>query len=93
YTLNINIEEKNIHYTRFITHVRFFVERFFADNMLEDKDNVLFEQISSLYPHAMDGAFKIKEYIKQVYEKTVPNEELTYLAVHIHRLISYNQLN
>lgn len=93
YTLNINIDEKNIHYTRFITHVRFFVERFFADNMLEEKDNVLFEQISSLYPHAMDGAFKIKEYFKQVYEKTVPNEELTYLAVHIHRLISYNQLN
>lgn len=92
YTLNINIDEKNIHYTRFITHVRFFVERFYANNMLEDESNVLFEQIASLYPQAMDGAFKIKEYIKQVYEKTIPNEELAYLAVHIHRLISYNQL-
>lgn len=92
YTLNINMDERNIHYTRFITHVKFFVERFYADKMLEDTDNILFEQIASLYPQAMNGAFKIKEYIKQVYEKTIPNEELAYLAVHIHRLISYNQL-
>ncbi|MCM3728956.1 PRD domain-containing protein [Neobacillus cucumis] len=92
YTLNININTENIHYTRFITHVKFFVERFYTDKMIDEKDNVLFEQIASLYPHAMDGAFKVKEYIKQVHEKTIPNAELAYLAVHIHRLISYNQL-
>ncbi|GGB48128.1 PRD domain-containing protein [Virgibacillus dakarensis] len=93
YTLNINMDKKNIHYSRFITHVKFFVERYFADNMLEEKDNILFEQIASLYPEAMNGAFKIKEYINQVHGKSIPNEELTYLAVHIHRLISHNQLN
>lgn len=92
YTLNISSDEKNIHYTRFITHIKFFVERIYADTMLEEEDSELFKQIASLYPQAMDGAFKIKEYIKQVYEKTIPNEELAYLAVHIHRLISYNQL-
>ncbi|MBT2696863.1 PRD domain-containing protein [Bacillus sp. ISL-40] len=92
YTLNINMDTENIHYTRFITHVKFFVERFYTDKMIEEKDNVLFEQIASLYPQAMDGAFKVKEYIKQVHGKTIPNDELAYLAVHIHRLISYNQL-
>lgn len=93
YTLNINMDKENIHYTRFITHVRFFVERYFNDTMLEDKDDILFEQIASLYPNAMDGAFKIKQYIKQVYGKYIPNDELTYLAVHIHRLFSHNKLN
>ncbi|MFD1171197.1 PRD domain-containing protein [Oceanobacillus picturae] len=93
YTLNINMDKENIHYTRFITHVRFFVERYFNDTMLEDKDDILFEQIASLYPNAMDGAFKIKQYIKQVYGKNIPNDELTYLAVHIHRLFSHNKLN
>ncbi|WP_112179784.1 MULTISPECIES: PRD domain-containing protein [Paraliobacillus] len=92
YTLSINMDKENIHYTRFITHVKFFVERYFADILL-DKDDVLFEQIANLYPDAMDGAFKIKDYINQVYGKSIPNDELTYLAVHIHRLISYNQLN
>ncbi|RKL64804.1 transcription antiterminator BglG [Salipaludibacillus neizhouensis] len=93
YTLNINIDNENIHYTRFITHVKFFVERFYSDKMLDDKDNALFEQLATLYPQAMDGAFKIKDYIKQVYGKSIPNEELAYLAVHIHRLINYNSLD
>ncbi|WP_080848167.1 PRD domain-containing protein [Cytobacillus gottheilii] len=92
YTFNINTNNENIHYTRFITHVKFFVERFYANKMIDDKDNVLFEQIATLYPEAMSGAFKIKEYIEQVNKKTIPNEELAYLAVHIHRLINYNEL-
>lgn len=92
YSFNINMDTENIHYTRFITHVKFFVERFYSDKMLDDKDNILFEQLASLYPQAMDGAFKIKEYIKQVNGKDIPNEELAYLAVHIHRLITYNEL-
>lgn len=33
------------------------------------------------------------EYIYQLYEKNIPNDELTYLAVHIHRLLSYDQLS
>jgi beta-glucoside operon transcriptional antiterminator len=92
YTLNINMDMENIHYTRFITHVKFFVERFYSDKMIDDKNDVLFKQMATLYPDAMDGAFKVKEYIKQVNEITIPNEELAYLALHIHRLISYNQL-
>lgn len=92
YTLGINIGEENIHYTRFITHVKFFVERFYDDKMLNDESDLLFEQMANLYPQAMDGAFKVREYIKQVNGKTIPNEELAYLAVHIHRLITYNQL-
>lgn len=92
YTFNISMDEENIHYTRFITHIKYFVERFYADKMLDDKDNVLFEQIANLYPNAMSGAFKIKEYIEQVNGKTIPNEELAYLAVHIHRLSNYNQI-
>lgn len=92
YSLHIDLDAENIHYTRFITHVKFFVERFYADQMLEAKDDLLFEQIATLYPQAMDGAFKIKDYVKQVHGKVITNDELTYLAVHIHRLMSYNEL-
>lgn len=76
-----------VHYSRFITHVKFFAERFFSDAMLKD-DDPLFEHLRVQYPQAMDGAFKIKEYIDQAYSKSVSNEELTYLAVHIHRLLN-----
>jgi len=80
-------------YLRFITHVKFFVERFFEDIMLEEKDNILFSQIANLYPQSMNVALKIKAYIAEVYGKTITNEELTYLAVHIQRLVNYNQLS
>ncbi|MGM9924719.1 MAG: PRD domain-containing protein [Bacillus sp. (in: firmicutes)] len=93
YTMNVNLDTENVHYTRFITHIRFFVERYYSDKMIDDENDVLFKQMVNLYPQAMDGAFKIKEYIKQVNGKNIPNEELAYLAVHIHRLISYNQLS
>ncbi|WP_172255457.1 PRD domain-containing protein [Saccharibacillus deserti] len=92
YSLHIDLDTENIHYTRFITHVKFFVERFYSDRMLKAKDDMLFEQIATLYPQAMDGAFKIKAYVEQVYGKVITNDELTYLAVHIHRLMSYNEL-
>lgn len=92
YTLHIDLDSDNIHYNRFVTHVKFFVERFYGDQMLEAKDNILFEQIASLYPQAMDGAIKIKEYVRQVHGKSITNDELTYLAVHMHRLMSYNEL-
>jgi beta-glucoside operon transcriptional antiterminator len=91
YSFNINTDKENIHYSRFITHVKFFVERFYSDKMI-DENNVLFEQLANLYPEAMSGAFKIKEYIEQVNGKSIPNEEVAYLAVHIHRLINYSQL-
>ncbi|WP_172195893.1 BglG family transcription antiterminator [Saccharibacillus qingshengii] len=92
YNFHIDLEMDNVHYTRFITHVKFFVERFFSDQMLHDSDNALFDQIAGLYPQAMLGALKIKDYIEQVYGKPVPNDELAYLAVHIQRLMRYNQI-
>jgi beta-glucoside operon transcriptional antiterminator len=80
YTLNMKMDQENIHYSRFITHVKFFVERFYADKLLSDQENELFEQIAHLYPQAMDVAFKIKDYIKQVHSIVIPNDELTYLG-------------
>ncbi|PWJ88999.1 BglG family transcriptional antiterminator [Oceanotoga teriensis] len=91
YNLNSDIDSKNIHYIRFITHVKFFVERFFANKMLKDKDKTLFKQISESYPKSMEISFKIKEYIEKKYDKEMSKDELTYLAIHIHRLIMANK--
>jgi beta-glucoside operon transcriptional antiterminator len=92
YALQIQMDTDNIHYSRFITHVKFFVERFYAEAMLDEPENLLFEQIANLYPQAMDIAFKVENYISQVHGSLLPKEELAYLAVHIHRLASYQQL-
>lgn len=92
YTLNVNMDTEDIHYYRFVTHVKFFVERFFSEKMLVSNDMTLYEQISKSYPVAMKAANKIEAYIKDAYGKAITEEELLYLAVHIQRLLSQNKL-
>lgn len=87
------LKTEGIHYQRFITHVKFFTERFFNNEMLKDENDAMFEQIATLYPEAMEISFKIKDYIKKVYDGVIPKDELTYLAVHINRLQAYNEIN
>jgi len=77
-TVGNHMPQDGVHYSRFITHVKFFAERLFSDAMLKD-DDPLFEHLREQYPQAMNGAFKIKEYIELSYSKSVSNEELTYL--------------
>lgn len=36
----------------------------------------------------MNGAFKVREYMEETYGQTISNEEVTYLAVHIYRLLA-----
>ena len=93
YNLKTNLQTDSIHYNRFITHVKFFVERYLSDKLMEETDEELFEQISTLYPESMNIAFKIKEYMQEVHHKPIPKDELTYLAVHINRLLKYSEIN
>lgn len=88
YTVGSQMATDDIHYTRFITHVKFFVERFFTGKMLQEDEDPLFEHFQIRYPRAMAGAMKIRTFIEEKYQKTIPNEEVTYLAVHIYRLLS-----
>lgn len=91
YSINTNVDVSSIHYTRFITHVRFFVERLYSDKLIEDSDEELYFQMQMLYPHAIEIAEKTREYIDKVYGYKVPKEEIAYLGVHINRLIKYTQ--
>lgn len=93
YLLGNNLNTKGIHYQRFITHIKFFTERYFNDEMLQDENEDMFEQIATLYPESIEISFKINDYIKKVYGKEIPKDELTYLAVHLNRLQSYNELS
>lgn len=83
---SMNMDEESLDYQRFITHLRFLAQRVIADNML-NSDNIEFNTlISGMYPEEYKCSIKIKEYIKEAYDKEVTDEETIYLAVHIKRL-------
>lgn len=87
YSLEIDIGDSSIHYQRLVTHIRFFVERFLSDQLIQEGDQSLFDQIEILFPKAMAVAKKVKGYIHNTYQIEIPDHELTYIAIHVNRLM------
>ena len=87
YSLGVDIVNQNIHYTRLVTHIKFFVERYFQDQMLDSKDTEMFEYVSNRYPKALAVAYQVNEFVKKKYQKPMTNDELLYLAIHFNRIL------
>lgn len=88
YSIKDELDTESIHYSRFITHIKYFVERYFANRLLTETDDILYNQVSSKYKKAFSCALKIDDYFYENYQTHLPHEELAYLIVHIQRLIS-----
>lgn len=86
YSLNRDFDLESIHYLRFVTHIKFFVERFYTDKMLHNGDHILYHQMQTNYPKEMDITMRIKSYLYDKYQKLLPEEELVFLAIHINRI-------
>lgn len=86
YVMKCQPDRESIHYSRFISHMQYFAERFFTDNMLDSDDDFLYRQMQTGYPKAVSCAEKVRTLICKEYDKMISNEEVAYLAVHIQRL-------
>lgn len=80
------LDTESLYFSRFVTHLQFFVQRLLEDRMLEEKDSFLFEQISSQYPEELAAAMKISGYVERTLKKAITREELLYLTIHITRV-------
>lgn len=86
YSLNKNLDKTSIHYFRFVTHIRFFVERFFTDKMLSQDEDCLYARDKHLYPKEVEIVNRIKSYLYDSYHKLITDEELSFLMIHINRM-------
>lgn len=80
------LDTESLYFSRFVTHLQFFVQRLLEDRMLEEKDSFLFEQISRQYPEELAAAMKISGYVERTLKKAITREELLYLTIHITRV-------
>ncbi|WP_339830352.1 PRD domain-containing protein [Paenibacillus sp. FSL R7-0272] len=83
----IELDTSSINYSRFLTHLQFFVQRLLENTMLESKDDELLERISSKYPEESNCVSKINNYIGAKFERFMSNEERLYLIIHISRVM------
>lgn len=87
YTLGVDVQNKDVNYNRFITHIKFFVERYLDDLMLDSDNESMFDNVSTQFPKAMEASYTVNEYLKKKYNKPMTTEELLYLAIHFNRLL------
>lgn len=88
---DIELDEESIHYERFITHLKFLTQRIVKKELLDNKDKEFKEMIEKLYPREYRCAKVIGDYIREHFSHNITEEELTYLTVHIRRVILADQ--
>lgn len=76
-------------YFRFVTHLKFFAQRLLnsADYKEDEGDRDLFTMVCQKYREAFLCAQKIQRFLIYKYHYTIRHEEITYLTMHIARII------
>lgn len=82
YRLKININRKSLDYARFLTHIRFAIERIITNSPIK---NDLIDVIRIKYKQSYSIAKEIGEIIKSQLSLDVSEDEVAYLAMHIER--------
>jgi beta-glucoside operon transcriptional antiterminator len=82
----IELDEESLHYERFITHLKFFSQRLFSNNISKDDDKDFQEMVKKSYEKDFICATKIRTFIEGKYKKKVTDEELIFLTVHLRKI-------
>lgn len=86
----VRLNRNSIYFERFVRHLKFFSQRIFTGQTVYNtkSDDEMLLLFTMKYPHAFECTKKIRDYILDTCEYTISNEEMTYITVHIKRLIS-----
>ena len=83
-------DRESLDFNRFVVHLRYFAQRLFQGKMMEDDQgeyDVMFRQlIMKNCKEHYKCAQCIGDYVKNTYQKTLSEEELTYLTIHLKRI-------
>lgn len=85
--LGIVLDEKTLHYERFVTHLKFLLQRIYRKELLPNEEEELAHMMQQKYPEEYACSRKIAEYIEKTANCRLSGEEIMYLAIHIRRVI------
>ena len=84
--LGILLDESSLHYERFMTHIKFPIQRIYRKELLSSEDRELSLLMQRKYPREYQCSVKVAEYIMQATGSRLSEEEIMYLSVHIRRV-------
>ncbi|MGN0707785.1 MAG: BglG family transcription antiterminator LicT [Faecalibacterium sp.] len=83
-------DRDSLDFSRFVVHLRYFAQRLFQDKMLgslpAQQDEMFHELILKNCKEHYRCAQCIAEYIRNTWHKELPEEEMTYLTIHLKRI-------
>lgn len=82
----IEIEEDTLNFSRFVTHLRYFLQRITRQERYGSGENQLFDQVSIKYKKAYQCVLKINSYLIKKLETEMTIDEQLYFILHINRL-------
>lgn len=84
--LGILLDESSLHYERFMTHIKFLIQRIYRKELLSSEDRELSLLMQRKYPREYQCSVKVAEYIMQATGSRLSEEEIMYLSVRIRRV-------
>ena len=84
--LKIEFDEDSLHYERFITHVKFLLQRVYRKELLNSEEKELVELMKKKYPREYNCSKSVAEYIEDSTDTRISEEEIMYLSIHIRRV-------
>lgn len=85
YSLGRKFDEKSLSYERFVTHLKFLLQRVVNGQVYKDLDTAMLRAICEECRKEYECALKIKGYLKAKMKFEISEEELVYLTMHINR--------
>ena len=67
-SLQIELDESTLHYERFVTHVKFLLQRIYRRELLTNEEKELVEMMQKKYPREYACSRRIADYIEQATE-------------------------
>lgn len=93
YHFSISFDEDSVYYYRFITHLKFFAQRLFnqqeLDNHTEDEFLTI---IREKYSEAFICVQIIKDFIEKKYDYLLSGEEQLYLTIHVAKIVNETRM-
>ncbi|NLZ83998.1 MAG: PRD domain-containing protein, partial [Clostridiales bacterium] len=83
----VEFEEESLGYERFVTHLKLIMQRIMKREQFDVLDLNFSQVIENMYPAEYKCSKEIGEYISELYEQEVKEEEVSMLTIHVRRLI------
>ena len=85
--MQVEFDEDSLHYERFVTHIKFLIQRVYKKEVLKDEEIEMALMFRRKYPREYACSRKIAAYIESVTDIRISEEERMYLLIHIRRAL------